>query len=96
MRVGFHPCWPYTEPSSRCSHDIQTAQPAYPTGVGGGRELAPRQDRDLALIYEAEQHKGNANRATLAVARKMVAYLVAIDRGGRDFVPAEEHSSAAA
>ena len=30
------------------------------------------------------------NRATLAVARKMVAYLLAVDRGERDFVPAEE------
>src|SRR5438067_7917015 len=32
-----------------------------------------------------EKRKGNANRATLAVARKMVAYLLAVDRGQRDF-----------
>lgn len=31
--------------------------------------------------------RGSANRATLAVARKMVAYLLAVDRGQRDFVP---------
>src|SRR5438132_2295138 len=50
-------------------------------------KLAPRQDHALALVYEREKQKGNANRATLAVARKMVAYLLAVDRGQRDFVP---------
>src|SRR5947207_13911078 len=33
-------------------------------------KLAPRQDHSLALVYEREKQKGNANRATLAVARK--------------------------
>ena len=28
---------------------------------------------------------GNANRATVAVARKLVAYLVAVDRSQKDF-----------
>src|SRR5690242_13949394 len=32
-------------------------------------KLAPRQDHTLALVYEREKQKGNANRATLAVAR---------------------------
>ena len=59
-------------------------------------KLAPREDHQLALVYETEKQKGNANRATLAVARKMVAYLLAVDRGKREFVPAEEHRSAAA
>jgi len=59
-------------------------------------KLAPRQDHDLALVYETAKQKGNGNRATLAVARKMVAYLLAVDRGQRDFVPAEAHRSAAA
>jgi len=57
---------------------------------------APRQDHDLALIYETEEQKGNANRATLAAARKMVAYLLAGDRGERDFVSAEDYQRAAA
>ena len=52
-------------------------------------KLAPRQDHELALVYEREKQKGNANRATLAVARKMVAYLLAVDRGQRDFVPCQ-------
>src|SRR6516165_2122671 len=49
-------------------------------------KLAPRQDHQLAVVYEKEKEKGHANRATLAVARKMVAYLVAVDRAKRDFV----------
>ncbi len=53
-------------------------------------KLAPRQDHDLALLYEREKQKGKANRATLAVARKMVAYLLAVDRGQWDFVPADD------
>lgn len=59
-------------------------------------KLAPRQSHELALIYEKAKQKGNANRATLAVARKMVAYLLAVDRGQRAFVPAEDHNTAAA
>ena len=52
-------------------------------------KLAPRRNPDLALVYDQEKQKGNANRATLAVARKLVAYLLAVDRGQRDFVVAE-------
>ena len=59
-------------------------------------KLAPRQDHNLALVYEREKQKGNANRGTLAVARKMVAYLLAVDRGRRDFVPFPDSQSVAA
>jgi transposase len=59
-------------------------------------KLAPRHSHDLALVREKELQKGNPNRATLAVARKMVAYLLAVDREQRDFVPAEERGGAAA
>lgn len=59
-------------------------------------KLAPKHSHELALIYEKEIQKGNANRATLAVARKMVTYLLAIDRAQRDFVPAENRAGAAA
>ena len=58
-------------------------------------KLAPRQDHELALVYQQEKEKGNANRATLAVARKMVAYLLAVDRGQRDFVTVEDQSAVA-
>src|SRR6202795_5266726 len=59
-------------------------------------KLAPRQSHELAVIYDQERQKGNSNRATLAVARKMVAYLLAVDRQQRDFVPAEERRTSAA
>jgi transposase len=59
-------------------------------------KLAPRQSHELAVIYDREKQKGNGNRATLAVARKMVAYLLAVDRQQRDFTPAEEHRTVAA
>ncbi len=48
-------------------------------------KMAPRYSAVLAMLYDKEKQKGNANRATLAVARKLVVYLVAVDRGQRDF-----------
>jgi transposase len=59
-------------------------------------KLAPRESHELALIRERELQRGNPNRATLAVARKMVCYLLAVERGQRDFVPVEEFIRAAA
>jgi transposase len=58
-------------------------------------QLAPRQYPELALVYAKEKQKGHVNRATLAVARKLVAYLLAVDRRGREFVKAENQSTAA-
>src|SRR5712691_11312394 len=49
--------------------------------------LAPRWNPELALVYEREKQKGNRNRATLAVARKLVAYLMAVDRKEKAFEP---------
>jgi len=40
--------------------------------------------------------RGNRNRATLAVARKIVAYLLAVERKKQDFVPAEQFGGTAA
>jgi len=48
-------------------------------------KMAPRYSPDLAILHDKEKQKGNANRATLAVARKLVAYLMAVDRGQRNF-----------
>jgi hypothetical protein len=44
----------------------------------------------LALVREKEIQRGNKNRATLAVARKLVTYMLAVERRQQDFVPAEE------
>ena len=46
-------------------------------------KLAPRWSTELALVYEREKQRGNRNRATLAVARKLVACLTAVDREAR-------------
>jgi transposase len=59
-------------------------------------KLAPRQCHELALIYEKEMQRGNRNRATLAVARKIVAYLLAVERRKQDFVPTEIRGGTAA
>jgi transposase len=59
-------------------------------------KLAPRQCHELAVIYQKEKLRGNSNRATLAVARKMVAYMLAVERRKQEFVPAEEFAGTAA
>ena len=43
-----------------------------------------------------KSRKENANRATLAVARKIVAYLVAVDRRQKDFLVVENENRSAA
>ena len=48
-------------------------------------KMAPRYSPQLAMPYDQEKQKGHANRATLAVAPKLVAYLMAVDRGQRNF-----------
>ena len=58
--------------------------------------LAPRLNPELAVLYERETAQSNHNQATIAVARKLAAYLLAIDRGERAFVTHQVHSSVAA
>ena len=51
-------------------------------------KLAPRNNEALAALYAREIDRGaHRNRATLAVARKLVAYLMAVDKSGKPFVP---------
>ena len=59
-------------------------------------KLAPRQSAELALLHQKAMEKGNRNRATLAVARKIVAWLLAVDRENREFIPAEQRETQAA
>ena len=58
--------------------------------------MAPRYSPTLALLYDREKQKGNANRATLAVARKLVAYLMAVDRGQCRFLVIDQETRTAA
>lgn len=53
-------------------------------------KLAPRYNAGLARVHGRELERGNRNRATLAVARKLVAYMLAVDRREKDFVLAPE------
>jgi hypothetical protein len=46
-------------------------------------KLAPRYSHELALVYERERQRGNKNRAMHAVARKRVAYMLAVERKNR-------------
>jgi transposase len=50
-------------------------------------KLAPRWNPQLEQVHAREVDRGNANRATLAVARKLVAYLLAVDKSGKPFQP---------
>ena len=43
-------------------------------------KLAPRWNPQLAAVYDKELTTGNHNSATLAVARKIVAYMLAVDK----------------
>jgi len=52
-------------------------------------KLAPNWNGQLAELREKELTKGNRNRATLAVARKLVEYLLAVDRRGTPFIVEE-------
>lgn len=58
-------------------------------------KLAPRWNPQLAEVHERETTRGNRNRATLAVARKLVAYMLVVDKSGQPFIPKEELEKAA-
>jgi transposase len=60
-------------------------------------KLAPRYNADLAALYAKQREQGqNSNTATLAVARKLVAYLLAVDRREQPFQVAGKEEAAAA
>jgi transposase len=48
-------------------------------------KLAPRWNPQLAALHAHTLQRGHANRATLQVARKLVAYLLAVDKSGQPF-----------
>ena len=57
-------------------------------------KLAPHWNPQLADLHAKELIRGNRNRATLAVARKLVEYLLAVDRRGTPFVAEEPQKRA--
>ena len=48
-------------------------------------KLAPRWNPQLAALHAQQLERGHPNRATLQVARKLVAYLLAVDQSGQPF-----------
>lgn len=58
------------------------------------RKIAPQWNAALAQVHARELKRGNpADGGTLAVARKMVAYLMSVDKHQKDYeiqLPAEE------
>lgn len=48
-------------------------------------KLAPRWNPQLAAVHARALERGHHNRATLQVARKLVAYLMAVDKSGQPF-----------
>ncbi|MBA3916414.1 MAG: hypothetical protein H0X25_21735 [Acidobacteriales bacterium] len=64
-----------------------------------GTEAPPplsKQATNLTTLYDQKIQKGNANRATLAVARKLAAYLMPVARGQLNFQIAETSGNIAA
>lgn len=57
-------------------------------------KLAPRWNPQLAQVHQNELKKGNKNQATLAVARKMVAFMLAVDKSKQDFQVKKEIQAA--
>ena len=57
-------------------------------------KLAPHWNPQLAEVHKKELAKGNKNKATLAVARKLVAYMLAVDKNKKDFQIMESKKAA--
>lgn len=57
-------------------------------------KIAPLWNEQLAKLHEKELERGNRNRATLAVARKLVEFMLAVDRRETDFEPLKQSQAA--
>lgn len=57
-------------------------------------KLAPYWNSQLAEVRNKELKKGNRNRATLAVARKLVAYMLAVEKNKKGFQQIESDQAA--
>jgi transposase len=57
-------------------------------------KLAPRWNEDLAEVHARELERGNRNRATLAVARKLVAFMLSVDKRRTGFILGSQSEAA--
>ena len=53
-------------------------------------KLAPYWNYQLATVHAKELARGNRNKATLAVSRKLVKYMLAVDTRNSDFAPLQQ------
>jgi hypothetical protein len=53
-------------------------------------KVAPRWNPESALLYDQQKQRDNRNRPTLAIARKLVSYLLAVDTEQRMFCRSTE------
>ncbi len=59
-------------------------------------KLAPVHNKELSLLYDQERQRGNNhNQATITVARKLVTYLLAVDKSEKAFVKKSSNKKAA-
>lgn len=58
-------------------------------------KLAPHWNIKLAEVYAQEKEKGSRNQATIAVARKLVAYMLAVDKSRQPFLMEAQEKNAA-
>lgn len=64
--------------SKQCNHHLQWV-------LVEAAKVAPRWNPALAAVHARALQRGNRNRATLEVARKLVAYLLAVDRSRKPY-----------
>ena len=57
-------------------------------------KIAPIWNEQLAELHEKELARGDRNRATLAVARKLVEFMLAVDRRESDFEQVKQEQAA--
>ena len=79
----------------RCSSPISKKRNKHiQTVLIEAAKLAPQWNPQLAEAHKKELRKGNRNKATLAIARKLVAYMLAVDKSGQEFQVKESDMAA--
>src|SRR5262249_38473662 len=64
---------------------FETGQSMATNGIDRGGETRPSLESATGRSAPRDLERGHRNRATLAVARKLAAYLLAVDKSGRQF-----------
>ena len=71
---------------------LQETQQTFTDGIDWGGQIGSTMESAISWLAELHEHelkKGNRNRAPLAVARKLIAYMMAVDKNQKKFIPEE-------